>query len=262
MKYSLVSDIMYVRVGERGPIWAGTEEILESINLAKKYNLNGIEFWGWENRDIDAIADKCQALGIEVATICSQSAEILGDPERIEEMVSGFQNTIPVAHKLGTKGIIFNANQFPREAARETVHNAMVEGLRKMAPLAEAADVTILLEPCSGGYFHDSAEAFAILDEVGSDHVKLLYDLFHFQLIEGNLTATLKANLSKIGHIHGAGAPERCELSSGEQNYLFLLETLKRLGYEGWFGLEFFTFVNREEKVAASCDILLQTESF
>ena len=84
----------------------------------------------------------------------------------------------------------------------------------------------------------------------------MIYDIFHFQNIEGQLTESIKANLDLIGDIHGAGAPMRAELTVGEVNYPFILQTLEELGYEGNFCLEFFTFQDREAKVAASCSIL------
>ena len=95
-----------------------------------------------------------------------------------------------------------------------------------------------------------------MIKNVGSEHVKLLYDIFHFQNIEGKITETIKANLELIGDIHGAGAPTRAELTVGELDYAFILNTVKELGYEGNFCLEFFTFENRDEKVAASCKVL------
>ena len=74
---------------------------------------------------------------------------------------------------------------------------------------------------------------------MGSKNVKLLYDIFHFQNIEGQITETIKKNLNLIGDIHGAGAPMRAELTVGELDYTFILNTVKELGYEGNFCLEF-----------------------
>ena len=106
------------------------------------------------------------------------------------------------------------------------------------------------------GFFTSSKQAFGLIESVGSEHVKLLYDIFHFQNIEGKITETVKNNLKWIGDIHGAGAPMRAELTVGELDYRFILNTIKVLGYDGNFCLEFFTFENREEKVKASCTVL------
>lgn len=256
MNYSMCADIMYVAVGEHGPVWPDTDSIIQAMELAKANGLQGIEFFDWESRDIEKIAAKSRELGVGIQAFCSKGGEYLGNPEKMDDMVEGFQKSLQAAEVLGCTNLIFNGNEYAKELSRDEVHKAMVEGLKKVAPLAEKAGVTILVEPVSGGYFTDSAEPFAILEETGSESVKLLYDIFHYQIMEGNICNTIQAHLRQIGHIHGAGAPMRCELTTGELNYSYILNFLKEAGYEKCFGLEFFTFENREEKVAASCSIL------
>lgn len=109
-----------------------------------------------------------------------------------------------------------------------------------------------MVEPLSGAYFRDAKEPFDILKEVNSDNILLLYDIFHFKQIAGNITNTMKENLDLIGHIHGAGVPARGDLTEGEVDYDFVLREIKNLGYDKYFGLEFFTFMGREEKVKKS----------
>jgi len=249
---------MYVAVGEKGPVWPDTDGIIEAMRLAKKNGIQGIEFFDWESRDIAKIASASKELGVDIQAFCSKGGEFLGNPAKMEAMISGLKESIEAAKKLDCKNLIFNGNEYDREISREDVHKAMVEGLKKAAPLAEQAGITILVEPVSGGYFVDSAEPFAILAEVGSKNVTLLYDIFHYQIMEGNICNTIKENLSQIGHIHGAGAPMRCELTVGELNYEYILHFLKEIGYDKCFGLEFFTFENREKKVADSCSILVK----
>ena len=135
----------------------------------------------------------------------------------------------------------------------------MVEGLKLLAPLAEQAELTVIAEPLSGKFFRDAKEPFDIIREVNSPNVKLLYDIFHFQLIAGNITNTLRENIGLIGHIHGAGAPDRGDMTEGELNYSYILEQLSKTGYDKYFGLEFFTFVNREEKVRKSAERAIRT---
>lgn len=257
MQYSMCADIMFVKVGEHGPLWPDTNGVIEAMELAKANGLHAIEFFDWESRDIEAIAAKSKELEIGVQAFCSKGGEFLGNPEKMEAMVEGFKESVKAAEILDCKQLIFNGNAYDQSLSREEVHQIMVEGLKKAAPIAEEAGVTILVEPVSGGYFTDSAEPFAMIEEVGSENVKILYDIFHYQIMEGNICNTIKEHLPQIGHIHGAGAPMRCELTVGELNYGFILNFLKEIGYEGCFGLEFFTFENRNEKVAASCSILI-----
>lgn len=257
MKYSMCADIMFVKVGEHGPVWPDTDGIIEAMELAKKNGIGAIEFFDWEGRDLEKIAAASRELGVGIQAFCSKGGEFLGNPEQMDAMVGGLKESINAAKRLDCKNLIFNGNAYAQGLPRREVHAAMVEGLKRVAPFAEEADVTILVEPVSGGYFTDSAEPFAILDEVGSGSVKMLYDIFHYQIMEGNICNTIKEHLPQIGHIHGAGAPMRCELTVGELNYGYILNFLREIGYDECFGLEFFTFENRDQKVADSCSILI-----
>ena len=111
------------------------------------------------------------------------------------------------------------------------------------------AGITLVLEPISGGYFRDSAEPFAILDEVGSPNVKLLYDIFHYQIMEGNIVETIRANIDKIGHFHAACVPGRNEITKGELDYRFIFREIEKAGYKGYVGMEYLPVMDKEESV-------------
>lgn len=256
MKYSLCADIMFVAVGEKGPIWPDTDKIVEAMSFAKENGLTGIEMFGLEGRDLDKLAEKSRELGIEIRACVSGGASMLGDPAKTEEIVKAFIESVPKAKKIGCKKLIFNAEEYAKDLSRDEVLDTMKDQLNKIAPIAEKEDVIVIVEPLTGGFFQSSEEAFGLIKAVGNKNVKLLYDIFHFQNIEGKITETLKNNLDLIGDIHGAGAPMRGELTAGELDYRFILNTLKELGYEDNFCLEFFTFQDREAKVEASCSIL------
>lgn len=256
MKYSLCADIMFVGVGENGPIWPDTDGIITAMNFAKDNGLSGIEMFSLEGRDLEKIAAKSKELDIEIRACVSGGATLLGDPEKTDELVAAFQESVPKAKSIGCKKLIFNADQYAKDITREEVLAAMKKQLELIAPTAEAEDVMVIVEPLTGGFFQTAEEAFGLIKSVGSKNVKLLYDIFHFQNIDGKITETIKNNLDLIGDIHGAGSPMRAELTVGELDYKFILNTLVELGYEDNFCLEFFTFQGREEKVAASCSIL------
>lgn len=257
MKYSMCADIMFVAPGENGPVWPDTDGLVAAMELAKANGLNAIEFFEWEGRELEKIAEKSKELGVGILACCQKNGKLWGTPDKIDEFVEGFKESVPAAKTLNCPNLIVSDDCYPRDAKREDVHAAMVEGLKRLAPLAEEAGITVLVEPLSGAYFKDSTEAFGIIKEVGSKNITLLYDIFHFQLIEGNICNTVKENVDLIGHIHGAGAPMRCELTAGELNYAFILNAIKEAGYDKYFGLEFFTFQDREAKVEASAKLAL-----
>ena len=152
MNYSMCADIMYVAVGEHGPVWPDTDGVIAAMELAKKNGIQGIEFFDWESRDIEKIAAASKELGVGVQAFCSKGGEFLGNPAHMDDMVEGFKQSIEAAKVLGCKNLIFNGNAYDQTISREEVHKTMVEGLKKVAPLAEEADVIIIVEPVSGGY--------------------------------------------------------------------------------------------------------------
>ena len=98
-----------------------------------------------------------------------------------------------------------------------------------------------------GFYVNRTPQALWILDEVGAPNVKLQYDIYHSQVMEGNLLPTIEANLSRIGHVQVADNPGRNEPGTGEINYRFLFSRLDALGYGGWIGCEYKPAANSAE---------------
>ena len=119
-----------------------------------------------------------------------------------------------------------------------------VENLRHAAPKFATAGIRLLIEPVNtfdipGFYLNRTAQAAAILDEVGADNLFIQYDLYHMQRMEGELAATIAKHLPRIAHIQIADNPGRNEPGTGEINYDFLFAHLDRIGYDGWIGCEY-----------------------
>ena len=116
------------------------------------------------------------------------------------------------------------------------LRRTLVENLRFAASALKKAGLRLLIEPINtfdiaGFYLHGTAQAVAILDEVGADNAYVQYDIYHMQRMEGELAATLQKHLARIGHIQLADNPGRNEPGSGEINYEFLFAHLDRIGY-------------------------------
>ena len=258
MKCSLVADIMFVAPGEHGPVWPDEKGLCKAMDLAKSNGLSAIEIFDFAGRDLELLAAEAKKRDMEIISFCQKNGKFWGDPAHLDEFVQGFRDSVVAAKKLDASNVIVSDDLYPTNLPREQVHAAMVEGLKRLAPLAEQAGLTVIAEPLSGKYFRDAVEPFDIIREVNSPNVKLLYDIFHFQLIAGNITKTLRENIDLIGHIHGAGAPDRGDMTEGELDYSYILEQLSKTGYDKYFGLEFFTFENREEKVWKSAKLVRQ----
>ena len=108
----------------------------------------------------------------------------------------------------------------------------------------QRAGLKLLVEPINtfdipGFYLNRTAQAIAILDEVGSDNLFVQYDIYHAQRMEGELGNTLNNNLARIGHIQLADNPGRNEPGTGEINYAWLFRHIDAIGYTGWIGCEY-----------------------
>ena len=119
-----------------------------------------------------------------------------------------------------------------------------MENLRYAANELAAHDITLLIEPINtrdmpGYYLNTQADAHAIREETGAANLKVQMDLYHVQIVEGDIATRLRQYLPHIGHIQIAGVPDRHEPDSGEVNYTYLLRLLDELGYTGWVGCEY-----------------------
>jgi len=145
---------------------------------------------------------------------------------------------------------------------------ALVEALRAAGERAAAKGFRLNLEPLNTevdhpGYFLSSREdAVAIVKEVASEGVKLLYDIYHMEIMFGNQTAFIESHLASIGHFHAAGVPGRHEVFAGETNYPFLLQRLARAGYAGYVGLEYSPQMESAESLARTLRHLSDNPAF
>lgn len=220
-------------------------ELTEALSLVKSSGYDAFEFWNWSNKDIDKMRAEMDRLELSVATFCTEGGNLV-DREKHQAFLNGLSETIAVAKRLGCQTLIVTAGNELRDAPREAQLENIVVGLRAAVPILEAAGVSLTLEPLNTAVDHPgyilarSDEAFDIIDQVGSAQVKVLYDIYHQQITEGNLVATMLPRLSSIGHIHAAGCPGRHELHTGEIHYANVFQALRSAGYTGNVGLEYF----------------------
>jgi hydroxypyruvate isomerase len=219
----------------------GPEAALERV---KAYGFRAFEFWGWWDRDLDALRTKATALGLECATFCQKFIS-LTDPAKREDYLAGLKESIAAAKKLGARALISQLGN-DTGAVRPFQHKSIVAGLKAAAPLLEESGITLLVEPLNGRvdhigtYLEYSEEGLELVEEAGSGNIKLLFDIYHQQITEGDIIRRLSANIDRIGHIHSAGNPGRNELDTGELDYRRIFEAIDKAGYRGFVGLEYF----------------------
>ncbi len=220
----------------------------ERIRKVAQLGFEACEFWNYAGKDLDAIEAALKDTGLKLAGCCvdnSYDGPPMLVPEGTAPFVEAVKAAVPISRRLDVQTFIVTTGNELAEVPHSVQHQAVVQALKAAAPVAEDAGITLVLEPLNvlvdhKGYFLvTSTEGFEIIDEVASPNVKLLFDIYHQQISEGNLSLNLLENLDKVGHIHTANHPGRIELSKGEINYPFLLQAIKDSSYAGYVGLEY-----------------------
>jgi hydroxypyruvate isomerase len=165
-------------------------------------------------------------------------------PDRVNEFREGVARAIEYATALGVTQLNCLAGKAPAGADPAVLRTTFVENLRYAAAQLGAHGIRLLIEPINtfdipGFYLQGTAQALALMDEVGSDNLFLQYDIYHMQRMEGELAATMQKHLPRIAHIQLADNPGRNEPGTGEINYAFLFQHLDRIGYTGHIGCEY-----------------------
>jgi hydroxypyruvate isomerase len=164
--------------------------------------------------------------------------------ENHEKLITDFENMIPKAAAAGVPNLIcFSGNREGQNDSEGMINCA--KGLRKLMPSAEKYGVTIIMELLNS-YGHKDYQCdktswgSALCEMVGSQRFKLLYDIYHMQIMEGNIIDTITKYSSYIGHIHTGGVPGRNELDETQELYYpAIMRALVKTGYNGFVGQEF-----------------------
>ncbi len=165
-------------------------------------------------------------------------------PDRVAEFRAGVDRAIEYATALACPKVNCLVGILPAGVTAETGRATLVDNLRYAAGKLEAAGIGLVLEPVNShdipGFFVDrTLPALEIIEAVGSKNLKLQYDIYHAQVMEGDLTRTLETQFARIGHIQLADNPGRHEPGTGEINFPFLFRRIDELGYDGWIGCEY-----------------------
>lgn len=161
-----------------------------------------------------------------------------------KEFRAGVARAIEYAKALATPCIHAMAGLMPARADRQRHREVFVANLRYAAKALAEEGRTLLIEPINSrdipGYFlNTQAEAHAIREEVGAPNLKVQMDFYHAQIVEGDLSVTLKKHIGHVGHVQIASVPDRHEPDEGEIDYRHIFRLLDDLGYAGWVGCEY-----------------------
>lgn len=166
------------------------------------------------------------------------------DPNRVEEFRRGVEEALEYAEVLGASQVNCLVGKCHEGVPYERQWRVLVDNLRYASERFARKGRVLLIEPLNtydipSFFLSTTKEGLRLVDEVGTENLKLQYDVYHMQKMEGNLTETIQSNLARIGHIQIADNPGRHEPGTGEINFRFLLNQLDRMGYGGFVGLEY-----------------------
>ena len=218
-----------------------------------------VEIYDWQRLDFASARAALEKTGVTLLSMCTSEFN-LTDPARRALWLEGLRKSCEAAAALGVKKLITQVGPDTGDA-RERQHESIVKGLTAGAAILGSAGVTVMIEPLNtkvdhpGYYLTSSAEAFDIVREVGSANVKVVFDIYHQQISEGNIIPNITENLDCIAHLHAAGHPGRHELQYGESDYRNIFAAVDRAGYTGACGLEYGPLTEPEKSLAAAMEI-------
>ena len=217
---------------------------VERLDAVARSGCPAFEFWRWQDKDLAAVQEKKEQLGLQVAAFGAAGGTLL-DPANHQAYWDTLERAAEWARKLACPNLIVTTGNTLPGVPREQQLEDLRRGLEGVARAAERGGVVAVLEPLNTkvnhpGYFlAHSAEAFALLTAIGSPHLRILFDIYHMQVMEGDIIQTISDNLDKIGHFHVADVPGRHEPGTGELNYGNVIRRIDELGYRGFVGLEY-----------------------
>ena len=253
-----------------------------------KVNINhSVCRWCFSSIDLDTLCAESKKIGITAidlvgpkewptlkkygldSAVCN-GAEInlvdgFNDPQFHETLIKNYSEMIPLVAKAGYKNLIcFSGNK--RGKTDEEGWNNCVKGLKALMPLAEKHNVVLVMELLNSKIDHKDYQCdttkwgVELAKRLGSENFKLLYDIYHMQIDEGDVIRTIRDNHKYIAHYHTAGVPGRNEIDETQElNYVAIIKAIQQTGFKGYVAQEFIpknpNKIDSLRKAIEICDI-------
>ena len=212
----------------------------ERFALAAAAGFRAVEIQAPYSEPVELLAERADGAGLQVALI-NMPVAVGAIPGQEQAFREGLERTLAYAEALRCARIHCLAGRTDDPEAEST----FIDNVRWAADEAAAQGVQLMLEPLNTvdnpGYFlTSSAQARRIIERVGRENVRMQYDIYHMQIMEGRLADSIAAHFDLIGHIQISGVPGRHEPDDQQEiNYPYLLAKLDEMGYDGWVGCEY-----------------------
>ena len=224
---------------------------LDRFERAAAAGFTAVEFWWPAGEQLDEVEGAITGNGLQVALFNFDAGDmsagdrgLLSDPDRAHRFRENAPVAIELARRVGCERMNALVGVERSPAERDAQLKLAAENVRWAADQAAPHGIDITIEAVNtfenGPYLvHTTRQAAAFIDTVDRPNVRIQWDAYHMQRMEGNLVATVTEFAPRIGHVQIADSPGRGEPGTGEINYPFVLDAIDALGYDGWVGLEY-----------------------
>jgi hydroxypyruvate isomerase len=235
-------------------LWTLKGSFDQRIEAASKAGIPSVqlvaEYVPWDDAEYRRVAQMLRSLKMGVDALLGQPdwrkrPVSLVDPAHRDGFLADIRRAISAAKRLGCPRIILMSGDERPGVPRTEQYASVVEGMKRAGELAAKEGVTLILEPLNSlvnhpGYFMTSGvEGLKAVREVDNPHVKLLFDIYHQQVQEGNIIDTLSKNIQHIAVFHVADCPGRHDPGTGELNYANIYRAIAKAGFQGHMAMEY-----------------------
>ena len=224
---------------------------LDRFKAASEAGFTAVEFLFPYEHSPEEVAAKAKAAGVQIVLFNMPAGDwaagergITGIPGREQEFRDGMDKALKYAGHLGVPRLHAMAGIAPAGADPAACRATLIANLKYAAEKLGAQNLTLLLEAINtrdmpGFLVSTQKDSHSICEAVGAANLKMQMDLYHMQVMEGDLATSLKRYAPQCGHIQIAGCPERHEPDTGEVRYEYLFRVIDEIGYPGWVGCEY-----------------------
>lgn len=226
-------------------LFAETGDFPDRIRSAGQAGLDGVEFWKWSGKNLDAIQAALDETGLALTGFVAEPMVPLTDPARHDDFLEGLKQSVDVARRLGAPMLIAQAGDDLADRTRTEQHAAIVDVLGRAADVLKGSAVVLGVEPLNtrvdhkGYYLASTKEGLDIADEVDRSEIGIVYDIYHSAVMDEDIADVLTGRLDRVAHVHLADAPGRHEPGSGSMDWRSKVGWLVANGYRGMIGLEY-----------------------
>ena len=225
--------------------------LYERIDAAAEHGFRGVEYMFPYDYDVAELKRRLRANGLTQVLFNLPAGDwakgergIASDPSRVAEFRHGVDEAVKIARELECARVNCLTGIAVPGLDPAVARTTLVTNLRYAASALGEIGATALVEPLNrietpGFLIGTTAEAFALIDEVGAPNFELQFDVYHAQRVEGNIIATIRAHVARIGHVQIADSPQRNEPGTGELAWERILRVFDEVGYDGWIGAEY-----------------------